>query len=420
MMLDAVSAATETEPMARCSTAAMNQASRMLSSTGPPASAENSLPSASPMPAAVMTLPSEPPTPVISRISPLVRKPSESAVLVRSTPIRRRASRNAQSRPTNSARLALPMNSMKSLETPARSGERPEGDHQQRDDDRRDRDRQARNLVVVLGVDLGIVGLDLQHRLVRVLVGLGLPVAGPQQRLEEEGGDERGGEPDQEAPEQPGAEADVDLPRDQDHGQAGHDEDVAGEDAGADGAREQREAVGTEVGRGRPGHRRGQHDLHVDVDGGEDRRHRPGHGVGQPLGADRRHQRGNHALERTGGMEQRSDHDPEPDQEPDLGHDLAEAERDRLQRAGESDPARQAEIERAQDQRDDRIHPQPDDQPDHQDDRDGGVQDDHWHPPSAQDALTIDRRDAAPSLAMSAGPGDLQSPSFSRSTTRGS
>ena len=72
-----------------------------------------------------MTSPSEPPTPVIKRISPLVRKPSESAVAVRSTPIERRASRNAQSRPTNSARLALPMKSMKSLETPARSANAP-------------------------------------------------------------------------------------------------------------------------------------------------------------------------------------------------------------------------------------------------------------------------------------------------------
>ena len=136
-----------------------------------------------------------------------------------------------------------------------------------------------------------------------------------------------GGEPDQQAPEQPGAEADVDLPGDQDHREAGHDEDVAGEDAGADRAREQRQAVAAEVRRGRAGHRRGEHDLHVDVDRGEDRRHRPGHGVGQPPGADPGQERRDHALERAGGVQQRSDHHPEPDQQPDLGHDLAEAER---------------------------------------------------------------------------------------------
>ena len=136
----------------------------------------------------------------------------------------------------------------------------------------------------MLGVDLRVVGLDLEHRLVGLLVGRGLPVAGAEQHVEEEGREERGGQPDHKAPEQPGAEADVDLPGDQDHGEAGHDEDVAGEDAGADGAGEEREALGAQVGGGGAGHGRGEDDLHIDVDRGEDRRHGPGHGVGQPLG----------------------------------------------------------------------------------------------------------------------------------------
>jgi hypothetical protein len=81
-------------------------------------------------------------------------------------------------------------------------------------------------------------------------------------------------------------------------------------------------------------------------------------------------------------VEQRADHDAEADQQPDLGHQLAEAQGDRLERAGEADAARQAEVERAQHQRDDGVDPAPDDQADHQSDRDGCVQNDHWFPHS--------------------------------------
>ena len=56
----AVSAATDTEPMARCSTAAMNHASRIESSTGAPASAANSLPSSALIPDAEMIFDPEP------------------------------------------------------------------------------------------------------------------------------------------------------------------------------------------------------------------------------------------------------------------------------------------------------------------------------------------------------------------------
>src|SRR5215216_6282239 len=68
----AVMAATDTDPIARCSTAAMNHASRMVTSTGAPTSAENRPPSTSSRFVSPITAPSEPPTPVISKISPVV------------------------------------------------------------------------------------------------------------------------------------------------------------------------------------------------------------------------------------------------------------------------------------------------------------------------------------------------------------
>ena len=86
MMPAAVMAATDTDPIARCSTAAMNHASRMLTSTGAPASAEKRPPSTSSRPVSPITAPSEPPTPVMSRISPVVWKPSSIVSRVRSSP----------------------------------------------------------------------------------------------------------------------------------------------------------------------------------------------------------------------------------------------------------------------------------------------------------------------------------------------
>ena len=86
MMPAAVIAATDTEPIARCRTAAMNHASRMLSTTGAPSSAWNRSPSTLSSPVASMTAPSEPPTPVMRRISPVVWNPSSIASLVCSRP----------------------------------------------------------------------------------------------------------------------------------------------------------------------------------------------------------------------------------------------------------------------------------------------------------------------------------------------
>ena len=59
-MPDAVMAATEIEPMARCRTAAINQANRIVSRTGVPTSAEKNPPRMSWSPVSVITAPKEP------------------------------------------------------------------------------------------------------------------------------------------------------------------------------------------------------------------------------------------------------------------------------------------------------------------------------------------------------------------------
>ena len=69
-------------------------------------------------------------------------------------------------------------------------------------------------------------------------------------------------------------------------------------------------------------------------------------------------------VERSGGVEKRSDQYAEPDEQPDFRHDFAEAHGDRLDRPGEADAGSQAEIERGKDQRDDRVDLEPDDQTD--------------------------------------------------------
>lgn len=89
----AVIAATEIEPMARCSTAAISQARTTATRAGVPCSAEKKPPSTSASAVSPMTAPREPPTPVTSRIWPVVFRPSFSASLVRLVPSAPRASR---------------------------------------------------------------------------------------------------------------------------------------------------------------------------------------------------------------------------------------------------------------------------------------------------------------------------------------
>ena len=78
MMPAAVIAPTDTDPMAKCRTAAISHASRMLTMIGAPSSAENRSSSVLSMPLSAMTAPRDPPTPVTSRISPVVWKPAVS------------------------------------------------------------------------------------------------------------------------------------------------------------------------------------------------------------------------------------------------------------------------------------------------------------------------------------------------------
>ena len=98
-----------------------------------------------------------------------------------------------------------------------------------------------------------------------------------------------------------------------------------------------------------------------------------GERVGQPSRPDHANEHIQQPVERSGGVQERSDQYAEPDEQPDLGHDLAEAHGDRFNRSGEADPGSQAEIERSKEQRNDRVDLEPDDQPDGNDDRDSGV-----------------------------------------------
>ena len=79
-------------------------------------------------------------------------------------------------------------------------------------------------------------------------------------------------------------------------------------------------------------------------------------------------------LQGSHGIQQGSHQDAEADEQADLGHDVAEAFRDRPDRVLEPEPCCQAEVDRAEHQRDDRIDVDNDDQKDDREDRDSGVQ----------------------------------------------
>src|SRR5688572_29996076 len=72
MIPAAVMAATDTDPIARCSTAAMSHASRMLRVTGAASSAVKRSARILSSPVSLMTAPRDPPMPVMSRIAPVV------------------------------------------------------------------------------------------------------------------------------------------------------------------------------------------------------------------------------------------------------------------------------------------------------------------------------------------------------------
>ena len=89
-----------------------------------------------------------------------------------------------------------------------------------------------------------------------------------------------------------------------------------------------------------------------------------GERVRQSGGADHADEHIQQPVERSGGVQKRSDQYTEPDEQPDFRHDLAEAHGDRLNRPGEADAGSQAEVERGKEQRDDRVDLEPDDQTD--------------------------------------------------------
>ena len=121
MMPAAVIAPTDTDPIAKCSTAAMHQASRMLMITGAFSSAENRSLRVASMPLAAMTAPRDPPTPVTSRISPVVWNPDPRTFPTPSAPMDDRTIPNAISSPRNSAMLASPRKANTEFEASATS-----------------------------------------------------------------------------------------------------------------------------------------------------------------------------------------------------------------------------------------------------------------------------------------------------------
>lgn len=76
-------------------------------------------------------------------------------------------------------------------------------------------------------------------------------------------------------------------------------------------------------------------------------------------------------------MQQAADQNTESDQQPDLGHDVAEADRDALNGAFEADARGQPQVQRTDHQRDHRVDLEPDDQDHHKQNRDYRVKSDH-------------------------------------------
>ena len=236
---------------------------------------------------------------------------------------------------------------MNSLENLSELGEGAERDQRQRHQDG-EQAHEQRGRRGVLRDQLR--GLLLNHRLVGILVRGRLPVAAAQEHPEDQGRHERGQRAEHEAVEQPGAERDLQQAGDGDRGQSRDHEDVAGEDAGPERAGHVRQAGRADEGRGRTCHRRCQDDLHVDVDRGEDRRHRRRQRVREPVGADTVDQQCHHLPEGAHRVEQRPDEHAEADEQADLAHDLAEACSDGREGGRQAHPGRDAEIQRADDQ----------------------------------------------------------------------
>jgi hypothetical protein len=76
-------------------------------------------------------------------------------------------------------------------------------------------------------------------------------------------------------------------------------------------------------------------------------------------------------------VQQGADQHAEADQEPHLGHDLAEPAGDLLHGAFRAQSGRQPEVHARQQQRDHRVDLEPDDEQDRAQDRDSRVQDFH-------------------------------------------
>ena len=79
------------------------------------------------------------------------------------------------------------------------------------------------------------------------------------------------------------------------------------------------------------------------------------------------------AVQRPHGRQQRPEHHAEADDEPDLGHQVAEPLHNGGRRALGTEPRSDPEVQRADHQRDDGVDPCEDDEPDDERDRDRGV-----------------------------------------------
>jgi hypothetical protein len=117
-------------------------------------------------------------------------------------------------------------------------------------------------------------------------------------------------------------------------------------------------------------------DLHVDVDGREDRGERARHGVRQAA-TDSTREDLHQVAEGAHRVEQCPDQHAESDEQADLGHDLAEPAGDLRDGAVGAQSGGEPEVHTRQQQGDDGVDLEPDDEQDRGQDRDGGVHDFH-------------------------------------------
>ncbi len=198
--------------------------------------------------------------------------------------------------------------------------------------------------------------------------------------MEQEGhdrdGDDDGRDDQDQAPQQHGAERYVQQRGEGECAHAGDDEDDAALQCDGHGDGHPRRPQVTDPAGGGAGERSGDDQQHVQVDGLQQGADGEGQRVGQPLGPEQPDQPVDQFLDGAHLLQDRAHQDTEGDQETHLGHDVAEALRDRLDGLVQAEFGRQPQVEGAQHQGDHWVHMESDDQDDGGDDGHGRVDQD--------------------------------------------